>query len=55
MDCRASGGLPKTFLHPCLLLLLKEEPGYGHDLVVRLKELGIEDDSAAVYRALRAL
>jgi DNA-binding PadR family transcriptional regulator len=47
--------LPKTFLHPCLLLLLKEEPGYGYDLVTRLKELGIDDDSAAVYRALRAL
>lgn len=55
MESRASGVLPKTFLHPCLLLLLKEEPGYGYDLVTRLKVLGIEDDSAAVYRALRAL
>lgn len=53
MDC--TGGLPKNFLHPCLLLLLKEEPGYGYDLVTRLKELGIDDDSAAVYRALRSL
>ena len=55
MDCRYTGGLPKNFLQPCLLLLLKEEPGYGYDLVTRLKELGIDDDSAAVYRALRAL
>jgi PadR family transcriptional regulator PadR len=55
VDGRASGILPKTFLHPCLLLLLKEEPGYGYDLVTRLKELGIDDDSAAVYRALRSL
>jgi poly-beta-hydroxybutyrate-responsive repressor len=55
MDCRYSGGLPKNFLQPCLLLLLKEEPGYGYDLVTRLKALGIDDDSAAVYRALRAL
>jgi PadR family transcriptional regulator PadR len=55
MDCRYSGGLPKNFLQPCLLLLLKEEPGYGYDLVTRLKSLGIDDDSAAVYRALRAL
>lgn len=53
MDC--TGGLPKNFLQPCLLLLLKEEPGYGYDLVTRLKELGIDDDSAAVYRALRSL
>jgi PadR family transcriptional regulator, regulatory protein PadR len=55
MDCRYSGGLPKNFLQPCLLLLLKEEPGYGYDLVTRLKELGIDDDSASVYRALRGL
>ena len=55
MDCRYSGGLPKNFLQPCLLLLLKEEPGYGYDLVTRLKALGIDDDSAAVYRALRGL
>ena len=55
MDCRYTGGLPKSFLQPCLLLLLKEEPGYGYDLVARLKDLGIDDDSAAVYRALRAL
>lgn len=49
------GALPKSFLHPCLLLLLKEQPGYGYDLVARLAKLGIDDDSAAVYRALRAL
>lgn len=53
MDC--TGGLPKNFLQPCLLLLLKEEPGYGYDLVTRLKELGLDDDSAAIYRALRSL
>jgi DNA-binding PadR family transcriptional regulator len=47
--------LPKSFLHPCLLLLLKEQPGYGYDLVVRLKALGIDDESPTVYRALRAL
>lgn len=49
------GALPKSFLHPCLLLLLKEQPGYGYDLVARLAKLGIDDDSAAVYRALRVL
>jgi poly-beta-hydroxybutyrate-responsive repressor len=54
-DCGSKGVLPKSFLQPCLLLLLKEEPGYGYDLVVRLRELGLDDDSAAVYRALRAL
>lgn len=55
MECRDLGGLPKPFLQPCLLLLLKEEPGYGYDLVARLRTMGLDDDSAAVYRALRAL
>ena len=53
--CDGFGALPKSFLHPCLLLMLQEQPGYGYDLVIRLKALGIHDDSAAVYRALRAL
>src|SRR5207245_9440412 len=52
---RYPGGLPKSFLQPCLLLLLKEHPGYRYDPVTRLKALGIDDDSAAVYRSLRTL
>ncbi|MBV8235129.1 MAG: helix-turn-helix transcriptional regulator, partial [Acidimicrobiia bacterium] len=48
-------GQPRHFLQPCLLLLLVEQPDYGYDLVARLRSLGIEDDSATVYRALRAL
>jgi len=55
MDGRYSGGLPKNFLQPCLLLLVLEQPGYGYDLVGRLKPLGIHDDAASVYRALRVL
>jgi PadR family transcriptional regulator PadR len=42
-------------LQPCLLLLVLEQPGYGYDLVARLKPLGIHDDAASVYRALRVL
>lgn len=53
--CDALLRLPKSFLRPCLLLLLKEQTDYGYDLVIRLKSLGIVDDPAAVYRALRAL
>ena len=55
MDGRYSGGLPKNFLQPCLLLLVLEQPGYGYDLVGRLKPLGIHDDAASVYRGLRLL
>ncbi|HET9078064.1 MAG TPA: PadR family transcriptional regulator [Acidimicrobiales bacterium] len=45
----------KQFAKPCLLLLLQERPDYGYDLVTRLRALGVEDDSAAIYRVLRTL
>jgi PadR family transcriptional regulator PadR len=53
--CACQGALPKSFLRPSLLLLLKEQPGYGYDLVSRLRKLGVDDDTATVYRALRTL
>lgn len=55
MDGTSATGQPRHFLQPCLLLLLVEQPDYGYDLVARLRPLGVEDDSATVYRALRAL
>jgi DNA-binding PadR family transcriptional regulator len=50
-----NGVQPKHFVKPCLLLLLQERPDYGYDLVARLRPLGVEDDSAAIYRMLRTL
>ncbi len=50
-----NGLQPKQFVKPCLLLLLQERSDYGYDLVARLRALGVEDDSAAVYRVLRSL
>jgi PadR family transcriptional regulator PadR len=48
--------LPRNYLHGCLLLLVAESPAHGYELVERLTGLGlINVDSAAVYRALRAL
>ena len=45
-----------SYLRSCLLLLIAESPSHGYDLVERLSDLGLADvDSAAVYRALRAL
>jgi len=55
MDCEYAGGLPNIFLRPCLLLLLKEQPGHGYDLVARLKVLGMENEPPALYRVLRNL
>jgi poly-beta-hydroxybutyrate-responsive repressor len=48
--------LPKSFLRPCLLLLLREQPAHGYELLERLPPLGLtRDDPGGLYRALRAL
>jgi poly-beta-hydroxybutyrate-responsive repressor len=48
--------LPKNFLRPCLLLLLREHPAHGYDLLERLRPLGFSrDDPGRLYRALRML
>lgn len=50
------GGLPRSFLRPCLLLLLAETPSHGYDLLERLAELGLPTaDPGGLYRVLRAL
>jgi PadR family transcriptional regulator PadR len=48
--------LPKNFLRPCLLLLLRERPAHGYDLLERLEPLGVSRaDPGRLYRALRIL
>ena len=48
--------LPKNFLRPCLLLLLREQSAHGYDLLERLRRLGfVRDDPGGLYRALRSL
>ena len=52
----AAAVLPKNFLRPCLLLLLREQPAHGYDLLERLRTLGFTgEDPGGLYRALRAL
>lgn len=51
-----SPALPKSFLRPCLLLLLLEQPAHGYELLERLRPLGFAgDDPGGLYRALRGL
>jgi DNA-binding PadR family transcriptional regulator len=38
-----------------LLLLLKESPSYGYELLERLPAFGLGKDHASLYRTLRAL
>jgi len=48
--------LPRNFLRPCILLLLREQPAHGYDVLERLRPLGFgRDDPGRLYRALRAL
>ncbi len=48
--------LPKNFLRPCLLLLLREQPAHGYELLERLRPLGFDrDDPGGLYRTLRSL
>ena len=52
----APAALPKNFIRPCVLLLLRERAGHGYDLIERLAALGFDrDDPGRLYRALRAL
>jgi DNA-binding PadR family transcriptional regulator len=47
---------PRRFILPAILLLLSEQPGYGYNLVPRLKEFQfVHVDRPAVYRALAQL
>ncbi len=48
--------LPKNFVRPCLLLLLREHPAHGYDLLERLQAFGFDgSDPGGIYRTLRLL
>ena len=48
--------LPRNFLRPCVLLLLRESPAHGYDLLERLKAFGFPGtDPGGLYRMLRGL
>lgn len=48
--------LPKNFVRPCLLLLLREHPAHGYDLLERLQAFGFDgSDPGGLYRTLRQL
>ncbi len=48
--------LPRNFLRPCVLLLLKESSAHGYDLLERLQAFGFSGtDPGGLYRTLRGL
>ncbi|MDQ6823552.1 MAG: helix-turn-helix transcriptional regulator [Candidatus Eremiobacteraeota bacterium] len=52
---RSDRGLPKNFMRPCVLLLLKESSAHGYDLLERIRAFGLKSDAGGMYRLLRAL
>ncbi len=55
-DKKVAPVLPRNFLRSCILLLLREAPAHGYDLLQRLLPLGFaRDDPGRVYRALHDL
>lgn len=56
MHVDAPPTLPRNHLRPCLLLLLREQPSHGYELLERLRPFGfVREDPGGLYRALRAL
>jgi poly-beta-hydroxybutyrate-responsive repressor len=48
--------LPKNFLRTCLLLLLREHPAHGYELLERAQAFGFDrSDPGGLYRTLRLL
>jgi len=49
-------GLPRSYLRPCLLLLLAEGTSHGYELLDQIGALGLERvDPGGLYRSLRAM
>lgn len=49
-------GLPRTYLRPCLLLLIGEGTSHGYELMDRVADLGLDRmDAGGLYRCLRAM
>jgi PadR family transcriptional regulator, regulatory protein PadR len=47
---------PRNFLRPCILLLLRESPAHGYDLLERAQAFGFSgSDPGGLYRLLRTL
>lgn len=52
----AGVAMPRSYLRPCLLLLLAEGTSHGYELLAHLTGLGVgRSDPGAVYRCLRSM
>ncbi len=55
-ECHEELCHPRGLLDACLLLLIRERPSHGYDLIGRLRPFGFDGaEPGLVYRALRRL
>lgn len=54
-DPRHTGVHPKSFLRPCALLLLDEQPACGYELRARLRPFNVPWDAGTIYRVLNSM
>ncbi len=49
-------GLSRSYVRPCLLLLLAEGPSHGYELLEQVRRLGVRHaDAGGLYRCLRSM
>lgn len=49
-------GLSRSYVRPCLLLLLAEGPSHGYELLEQVRRLGVRNaDAGGLYRCLRSM
>lgn len=58
MACACPSSRLERFAEACLLLLLRQRPSHGYQLIDRLAQLGLEEnppDPTVIYRTLRRM
>ncbi len=51
-----SEGLSRSYVRPCLLLLLAEGPSHGYELLEQVRRAGVRNaDAGGLYRSLRSM
>lgn len=49
-------GLSRSYVRPCLLLLLAEGPSHGYELLEQVRQAGVRNaDAGGLYRSLRTM
>lgn len=56
MPGHEADGLSRSYVRPCLLLLLAEGPSHGYELLEQVRQAGVRNaDAGGLYRSLRSM